>query len=118
MKKYLPFNKVVPRWVIVVLDHLIVAASFSISYFIVYRFEFINILRGYFLTYTALYCLTSLAVMYVMRIHTGLIRYSNTRDVLRIFSAVFSCTLIYLVLINMWVLPEWPIEKVTIDMIM
>src|SRR3569833_265634 len=118
MKKYLPFNKVVPRWVIVMLDFSIVAVSFSISYFIVYRFEFINIFRGDFLIYTSLYCLTSLAVMYVMRIHTGLIRYSNTRDVLRIFSAVFSCTLIYLVLINVWFLPRWPINKVLINMIM
>jgi len=118
MKKYLLLNSVVPRWVIVILDFFIVALSFSISYFIVYRFEFINILRGYFFLYTGLYCVTSLAVMFIMRIHTGLIRYSNTRDVLRIFSAVFSCSIIYLVLINMWVLPEWPIEKVTIDMIM
>src|SRR4051812_40832189 len=108
MKKYLLFNTVVPRWVIVLLDFVIVAASFSISYFIVYRFEFVNILRGYFLIYTSLYCLTSLVVMFLMRIHTGLIRYSNTRDVLRIFSAVFSCTLIYSVLINIWFLPHWP----------
>jgi FlaA1/EpsC-like NDP-sugar epimerase len=118
MKKYSLSNKVVPRWVIIVLDFFIVAASFSVSYFIVYRFEFINILRGYFLIYTSLYCLTSLAVMFVMRIHTGLIRYSNTRDVLRIFSAVFSCTLIYSVLINIWFLPHWPISRITINMVM
>ncbi|MGN6398382.1 MAG: polysaccharide biosynthesis protein [Mucilaginibacter sp.] len=118
MKKYLPFNRVVPRWVIILLDFFIVTASFSTSYFIVYRFEFINIFRGYFLIYTGLYCLTSLTVMYVMRIHTGLIRYSNTRDVLRIFSAVFACTLIYLVTINVWFLPRWPINRVLINMIM
>ncbi|MDO3644089.1 nucleoside-diphosphate sugar epimerase/dehydratase [Mucilaginibacter sp. L3T2-6] len=118
MKKYLPFNRVVPRWVIILLDFFIVTASFSTSYFIVYRFEFINIFRGYFLIYTGLYCLTSLTVMYVMRIHTGLIRYSNTRDVLRIFSAVFASTLIYLVTINVWFLPRWPVNRVLINMIM
>lgn len=118
MKKYLLFNKVVPRWVIVILDFFIVAISFSTSYFIVYRFEFTNILRGYFFIYTDLYCVISLAVMYVMRIHTGLIRYSNTKDVMRIFGAVFMCTLMYMLVINVWILPRWPISSVTINMIM
>jgi FlaA1/EpsC-like NDP-sugar epimerase len=118
MRKYLQFNGVVPRWVIMLLDFFIVATSFSFSYFIVYRFEFVNILRGYFLIYTGLYCLLTAEVMYIMRIHTGLIRYSNTRDVLRIFGSVFLSTLIYLVIINIWILPRWPINSVTIDMVM
>ena len=118
MKKYILFNRAVPRWVIMVLDILIVACSFSFSYFIVYRFEFVNILRGYFFIYTGLYCIIAAEVMYIMRIHTGLIRYSNTRDVLRIFSAVFASTIIYLVIVNIWVLPRWSIGAVTIDMVM
>ena len=118
MKKYLLFNRVVPRWVIMILDIFIVATSFSFSYFIVYRFEFINILRGYFFIYTGLYCVITAEVMHIMRIHTGLIRYSNTRDVLRIFSSVFSSTLMYLFIINIWVLPNWPISAVTINMVM
>src|SRR3569833_1139397 len=44
-----------------------------------------------------------MVVMYVMRIHTGLIRYSNTRDVMRIFGAVFTTSLKYLLAINFWV---------------
>jgi FlaA1/EpsC-like NDP-sugar epimerase len=101
-----------------ILDIIIVATSFSFSYFIVYRFEFVNILRGVFFIYTDLYCLVAAVVMYLMHIHTGLIRYSNTRDVLRIFSSVFSSTLLYLVIINIWVLPNWHISTVTINMIM
>ncbi len=118
MKKYLLFNRVVPRWMIMILDILIVATSYSFSYFIVYRFEFVNILRGYFFIYTGLYCIITAEVMYIMRIHTGLIRYSNTRDVMRIFGSVFLSTLIYLVIINMWVLPKWPVNPVTINMVM
>ncbi len=118
MKKYLLFNKVVPRWVIMILDILIVATSFSFSYFIVYRFEFINILRGYFFIYTGLYCIITAEVMYIMRIHTGLIRYSNTRDVLRIFSSVFLSTLIYFAIVYIWVLPTWPVNLVTVDTMM
>ncbi|HAL82156.1 MAG TPA: polysaccharide biosynthesis protein [Mucilaginibacter sp.] len=118
MKKYLLFNSVVPRWVIMILDIFIVATSFSFSYFIVYRFEFIDILRGYFFIYTGLYCIISTEIMYIMRIHTGLIRYSNTRDVSRIFSAVFLSTIIYLAIINIGVLPAWPMNPITIYMIM
>jgi len=118
MKKYILFNRVVPRWVIMLLDIVIVATSFSFSFFIVYRFEFINILRGYFFIYTGLYCIITAEVMYIMRIHTGLIRYSNTRDVLRIFGSVFLSTLIYLVTINVWVLPNWHINAITINMVM
>ena len=54
MKKYLLFSKVVPRWLIMLVDLSIVAWSFSTSYFIVERFEFVNILRGYFFIYTGL----------------------------------------------------------------
>jgi len=101
-----------------ILDTFIVATSFSFSYFIVYRFEFINILRGYFFIYTGLYCIISTEIMYIMRIHTGLIRYSNTRDVLRIFSSVFLSTIVYLLIVNIWVLPTWPINQITINMAM
>src|SRR5258708_39050342 len=102
MKKYLLFTRVVPRWLIMLVDLFIVTWSFSTSYFIVQRFEFINILRGYFFIYTGLYCIISAVVMFAMRIHTGLIRYSNTRDVLRIFGAAFISSLIYLAVINIW----------------
>jgi FlaA1/EpsC-like NDP-sugar epimerase len=56
--------------------------------------------------------------MYLMRIHTGLIRYSNTRDVLRIFGSIFLSTIFYVVLLNIWVLHNWPINPVTIYMVM
>lgn len=118
MNKYLQFNRVLPRWVIMIVDICIVAISFSFSYFIVYRFEFINILRGYYLIYTGIYCVITAVVMYLMRIHIGLIRYSNTRDVSRIFSSVFLSTIIYLIVINIWILPKWHINAVTIDMVM
>src|ERR1700754_3528223 len=103
MKKYLLFTRVVPRWLIMLVDLVIVTWSFSTSYFIVQRFEFFNILRGYFFIFTGLYAVIAALVMYTMRIHIGLIRYSNTRDVLRIFSATFLSSMLYLLLINAWV---------------
>src|SRR5688572_19027223 len=95
MQNFLLSGKTVPRWVILLIDLSITAASFSLSYFVVKQFEFAEILRGHFFWYTGLYCLISLLVFYFMRIHTGLIRYSNIHDMFRIFASVFISSLIY-----------------------
>jgi FlaA1/EpsC-like NDP-sugar epimerase len=118
MKKYLLFSKVVPRWLIMLVDLFIVTWSFSTSYFIVQRFEFINILRGYFFIYTGLYCTIAALVMYMMRIHTGLIRYSNTRDMLRIFGSAFISSVLYLVFINIWIVHWLHVNLVTINLVL
>jgi FlaA1/EpsC-like NDP-sugar epimerase len=99
-------------------DLSIVAWSFSTSYFIVERFEFINILRGYFFIYTGLYSAIAAIVMYFMRIHIGLIRYSNTRDVLRIFSSAFISSLLYLAIINIWLVNMIRVDLVTINLVL
>lgn len=118
MKKYLLFSKVVPRWLIMLVDLSIVAWSFSTSYFIVERFEFINILRGYFFIYTGLYSALAAIVMYAMRIHIGLIRYSNTRDMLRIFGSAFIASLLYLVIINAWLTHVIHVDLVTLNLVL
>ncbi len=118
MKKFLLFTRVVPRWMIMLVDLFIVAWSFSTSYFIVQRFEFVNILRGYFFILTGLYCAISAIVMYAMRIHIGLIRYSNTRDVMRIFSSVFLSSMIYLLAINIWIDHVLRINLVTMNLVL
>src|ERR1700755_3653277 len=117
MKKYLLFTRVVPRWLIMLIDLFITTWSFSTSFFIIQRFEFVNILRGYFFIYTGLYCIISAIVMYAMRIHTGLIRYSNTRDVLRIFGSVFISSLVYLMVIDVWVGHLLHVHEVTINLV-
>jgi FlaA1/EpsC-like NDP-sugar epimerase len=117
MKKYLLFKRVMPRWIIMLLDFGIVACSFTLSFFIVYRFEFADILRGYFLIYTGLYCITAFVVMYGMRIHKGLIRYSNIYDVMRIFGSMFISSLIYALVLNFWIMPVYHVNGITIKMI-
>lgn len=103
---------------IMLLDFVITTWSFASSYLIVNRFEFSNILRGYFFIYTSLYCAIAALVMYAMRIHTGLIRYSNTRDVLRIFGSVFISSLVYMLVIAAWVKPYMHINSPTIDLVL
>jgi FlaA1/EpsC-like NDP-sugar epimerase len=118
MKKRLFVNKVVPRWMIMILDLLIVTWSFSSSYLIVHRFEFVNILRGFFFSYTSLYIAIAALVMYVMRIHTGLIRYSNTRDMLRIFGSAFISSTIYLIVAHVWIVPILKTDAFNLNLVL
>lgn len=77
------------------LDLFILTWSFVLSFFIARQFNFHDIVRGHFFVYTAVYSLIVLPVFFLMRIHTGLIRYSDTRDMLKIFSAMLIATVTY-----------------------
>jgi FlaA1/EpsC-like NDP-sugar epimerase len=95
MKKLFGTPRTTPRWAVFMVDFLVNAMSFSLSYFIVKQFQFSEILRGHFFYYTVEYCLVSMVVFYFMRIHSGIIRYSNMNDMVRIFTAVMISGLIY-----------------------
>ena len=95
MVKQILNTKAVPRWVILLIDLLINSTSFTLSYFVVKHFEFPYILRGHFFFYTGSYCLVTGIVFYLMRVHTGLIRYSNMHDIVRIFLAVLVTSVAY-----------------------
>ncbi len=86
---------IVPRWIILMVDTVIVTASFALSYFILKQFRFPVLVREHFFIHAGLFSLLSLAVFYFMRIYTGLIRYSNTKDMFRIFSAILVVSLLY-----------------------
>jgi len=95
MQNFLLSGKTVPRWVILLIDLSISTFSFALSYFVVKQFEFAEILRGHFFFYTGLHGVISVLVFFCMKIHTGLIRYSNIHDMFRIFASVFIASLIY-----------------------
>lgn len=88
--------KFVPRWVIQLIDCIIISVCFAAAYFLTNRFDFTVINRGDFLLCTGLFCVVSALIFYLMRIHTGLIRYSNVKDIFRIFLAVLVSSLVYL----------------------
>ena len=102
---YLLSSGSVPRWVIQLIDFIVASWSFTLSYFILKQFEFAEIYRGHFFLYTGVYCALVVTVFYGMRIHTGLIRYSNTLDILRIFSAVLITSALYPIIIKFGIEP-------------
>ncbi|QMU27339.1 polysaccharide biosynthesis protein [Adhaeribacter radiodurans] len=117
MKKFILANSI-PRWVILLIDQVITSWSFVLAFFVITQFEFSNILRGHFFIYTGLYCITSLSVFFLMRIHTGVIRYSNTQDIVRIFSAVLATSFIYILVLSMIIIPVYHINTVNIFIVL
>ncbi len=114
MKKFFFSSKAVPRWVILIVDLSITSLSFALSYFIIKQFEFSEILRGHFFIYTILYSIISLIVFFLMRIHTGLIRYSNIQDMMRIFVAVLVAGIIYPVAVEFLVARRYHINSLNV----
>ncbi|SFC32079.1 NDP-sugar epimerase, includes UDP-GlcNAc-inverting 4,6-dehydratase FlaA1 and capsular polysaccharide biosynthesis protein EpsC [Parapedobacter composti] len=105
MKDLILRFRIVPRWAILLLDLVILAWSFILSYFIANQFHFQEIIRGHFFVCTVLYSCIALPVFFLMRIHTGLIRYSDTRDMLKIFSAMLVTSAGYLMAVYLVLSP-------------
>ncbi|WP_242927528.1 polysaccharide biosynthesis protein [Pontibacter vulgaris] len=117
MKVFL-LNRSLPKWIILLMDQVITSWAFILSFFLIKQFEFVNILRGHFFIYIGLYCCVSVVVFYMMRLHTGLIRYSSIQDVYRIFTAVLTSSLTYSALVNIWVEPVYHIDSVNIYVVL
>ena len=105
MKNLIFGDKALSKWLIFLIDQVIVSWSVAVSFFIVIQFEFQELLRGNFLIYAGAYSIISIAVFLRMRIHTGIIRYSNTHDILRIFTAVSLSTIVYILAIKFVIIP-------------
>ncbi|WP_299702382.1 nucleoside-diphosphate sugar epimerase/dehydratase [uncultured Pontibacter sp.] len=117
MKTFLQ-NKALPKWIILIIDQVITTWSFALSFFIIRQFDFETILRGHFFVYVGIYFVVSVSVFYFMRIHTGLIRYSSTDDIYRIFTAVLVASLSYAAIIGFWISPELNIDSVNIYVVL
>lgn len=98
IKKFLLEGKTISKWVILFLDFLIVSWSFSFSFLLVKGFDFTQINGSRFLIYVGGFCVSAMFVLYFGRMHTGLLRYSNSVDLIRIFSASVTFSVIFLIL--------------------
>ncbi len=105
MKKIIYGERAFPKWVIFLTDQIIISWSLALSFFIAMQFEFSEIMRGPFFIYTGSFILISSLVFIRMRIHTGIIRYSNTEDIFRIFSAILLSTFLYALIVKLLIVP-------------
>ncbi|MCJ8164446.1 polysaccharide biosynthesis protein [Pontibacter sp. E15-1] len=117
MKIFLLKNSL-PNWIILLIDQVIASWSFALSYFLIWQFEFNQILKGHFLIFICLYGVVSVGIFYFMRLHTGLIRYSSMVDIYRIFVAVLSSSVLYGAVVALAVAPIYNIESNNIYLVL
>lgn len=98
MKKKLFCEKIYSRWLILLIDQLIIIFALGLSLTILKKSVFHGVFDYNILLCIVVYNVIAMSVFVSMRIHTGIIRYSSVDDILRVFKAVLLASLIFEVL--------------------
>jgi len=106
MKKLIYKEKAYSRWLILMIDQVIVAWALLTSCLIINRFEYLDFFTFSTLWYVGLYSGIALTVFVTMRIHTGIIRYSSTEDIFRVFMAVLLASTLFAVVSKFVIMPK------------
>ncbi|MGF7041380.1 FlaA1/EpsC-like NDP-sugar epimerase [Mucilaginibacter lappiensis] len=89
------------RWLVLLIDLMIVFISLCLSISLKDKLD----LKLNNIYYMIFYCSNAILIFLVMRIHTRIIRYSNTKDMLRIFMAVLASNAAFMLLCNVLFAP-------------
>ncbi len=98
MKTYLNFDSNAPKWIIFIIDVLIIIASLGISYLLRFNFEIPTHEIKTFIDAFVLVVGTRILVAVVFRTYSGVIRHTNIQDLQRLFLAVTIGTALILTL--------------------
>ncbi|SMC95238.1 polysaccharide biosynthesis protein [Pedobacter nyackensis] len=109
--KNLFHDKVHSRWLILFIDQFLVVSALSLSILLIKTIGFNGLLNIEHLSYIALFSCIAIPVFILMRIHTGIIRYSNTTDMIRIFLAVFVTSMLFTIISNLFIAPAFKINS-------
>lgn len=97
VKNFLKNDRHIHPLVILSVDILIVFTSFSLAFLIIGGFGFDQMEFAQYLIVTGCFCAIALPVIYFFKIHTGLLRYSNTIDLFHILAATLVFSLLFIV---------------------
>ena len=94
------FKSRTPRWIIIVIDLFINLFALLFAYIIRFDLDSQSVLIqeewDKFINYLWLFIAVKFVVFYSFQIHKGLIRYTSTQDLNRIFFAVSTCSLLFI----------------------
>lgn len=99
VKDILHHRRHIHPMVILFVDLFIVFFSFSLSYLIVQGFVFESVDLQQYIIYSIAFCVVALPVIFFGRLHTGLLRFSNTIDLFRVFAATFTFSIAFLIVV-------------------
>lgn len=108
-------EKVHSRWLILFIDQFIVVWALAMSLLLINKMEFIGLLSINSLSYILLFNAIAIPVFIILQIHTGIIRYSNTKDMIRIFMAVFLTSILFTVISNLFIVNHLKMRTLWFD---
>lgn len=88
LTKFLLQLRILPRWLIIVIDLLIVCFSTFVGYLLRFNFEFGIIFNFSFQWGVALNAFSTLVVLLFTRSYAGIVRYTGLKDGLRVFTTL------------------------------
>lgn len=105
MKKLLFCDQAHSRWLVLLIDLFIITWAFSISFLVAHKFQYQEIFQSDFSVFLITYSAVTMLIFVGMRIHTGIIRYSNTEDIFRIFKAVLLSSISFFIISKLFIIP-------------
>ena len=106
MVKFIRSLKILPRWIILLIDLTILLSSVAIAYLLRFNFDLEDIYAADFLYGLILYSVTGLFSIFLTRSYSGIIRYTGLQDGLRILystSLGFGLTMVLNFINQFWV---------------
>ena len=88
MIKFLRNLKILPRWVIIILDLMIIAFSALLGYLLRFNFSIPDLVKNDFLEGVAIYTGLGVVSIFATNSYKGIIRYTGLQDGARIFYMV------------------------------
>ncbi|WP_107828989.1 polysaccharide biosynthesis protein [Mucilaginibacter yixingensis] len=112
-------DRIHSKWLILLVDTLTIMSSVLISSYLVGKFNYTT----FDLYYVSIYVVTMISTFLAMGIHTRIIRYANTRDMMRIVIAIMVANLafcvacyamVYIPMAKHFVQPIWEVFIINI----
>lgn len=97
-KSFLADGKHIHPLVIMLIDTLLLLFSFALAYLLIVSIRLKEAALPEFLFLAAAYAFVAIPTLYAWRLHNGLLRYSNTMDLFKVFAAVICYTSILFIL--------------------
>lgn len=101
-KEFLVTGRHIHPMVIMMIDILIIFISFSLSYIIIASIDSQHSSIMEYIYLISIYCFVAIPVIFLWRLHTGLLRFSNTMDLFRVFGAVVSFSMVLLIILFLY----------------
>jgi FlaA1/EpsC-like NDP-sugar epimerase len=96
MRKYLHSLNILPRWIILLLDLLVLSLSLNLAYLLRFNFELTEVLRHGLAVGILFYALCNFFAILVTQSYAGIIRYTSLQDGLRVLKMLCLGTVIAL----------------------